>query len=141
MKPQPISLPRATLDPTSHTLVMGVINTTPDSFSDGGVHFDPDIAIASALSMLDAGADVIDVGGESTRPGSDFVDADTELKRTIPVIRGIIAAMPDSVISIDTRRSVVAEAAIEAGAQIINDVSAFRDDPRWLTSAWRPASV
>jgi len=89
---------------------------------------DPGTAIAAGLEMLRAGADIVDVGGESTRPGSDPVDVQVEQDRTIPVIRGILAGNPTAVISIDTRRSRVAGAALEAGAQIINDVSGFRDD-------------
>ncbi len=108
---------------------MGVINTTPDSFSDGGKHLDPDVAVHAALGMLEAGADILDVGGESTRPGSLPVEAEEELARTEPVIRQIVQSRPDAVVSIDTRRRVVAEAAIRAGAQIINDITGFRDDP------------
>jgi dihydropteroate synthase len=115
--------------PFARTWVMGVINTTPDSFSDGGVHFDGQTAVASALEMLKAGADIIDVGGESTRPGSDFIETAEELRRVIPVIEGIVESEPDPVVSIDTRRSEVARAAIEAGACIVNDITGFRDDP------------
>jgi dihydropteroate synthase len=129
MIPQPIPLPRTVLDLASHTLVMGVINTTPDSFSDGGKHLDPEVAIAAGIEMLEAGADIIDVGGESTRPGSLYVEEDEELQRSVPVIREISRSNPEAVISIDTRRRRVAEAAVAAGAQIINDVSGFRDDP------------
>ena len=107
---------------------MGVINTTPDSFSDGGKHLDPEVAIAAGIEMLEAGADIIDVGGESTRPGSLYVEEQEELQRSVPVIQGILRSKPDAVISIDTRRRTVAEAAVAAGAQIINDVSGFRDD-------------
>ena len=89
MIPQPIPLPRTVLDPSSHTLVMGVINTTPDSFSDGGKHLDPEVAVAAGIEMLEAGADIIDVGGESTRPGSLYVDEEEELQRSVPVIQGI----------------------------------------------------
>jgi dihydropteroate synthase len=135
MIPQPIPLPRTVLDPTSHTLVMGVINTTPDSFSDGGKHLDPDVAIAAGLEMLDEGADIVDVGGESTRPGSLYVDEVEELRRSVPVIQEISRSKPDAVISIDTRRRAVAEAAVAAGAQIINDVSGFRDDPSLIDFA------
>ena len=116
-----ISLPR--------TLVMGIINTTPDSFSDGGKHFDPEVAIAAALEMLEAGADIVDVGGESARPGSAPVEPEEELRRAVPVIRGISQHRPDAWISIDTRRRIVAEAAIKGGARIINDITGFRDDP------------
>lgn len=108
---------------------MGVINTTPDSFSDGGINFESDIAISNGLRMLDDDADILDVGGESTRPGSLPVDIEEELRRTIPVISGICSQKRDALISIDTHRKVVAEAALEAGAIIINDVSGFRDDP------------
>ncbi|MGB9616583.1 MAG: dihydropteroate synthase [Desulfomonilaceae bacterium] len=117
------------------TLVMGVINTTPDSFSDGGKFIDPEIAVASALQMIKDGADIIDVGGESTRPGSSPVDGEEELRRAIPVVRGICQANPDAVVSIDTRRSEVAAAAIEAGATIVNDITGFRDDPASLDVA------
>lgn len=126
---RPIPLPSTTLDPRSHTLVMGIINTTPDSFSDGGKHLDPEVAIAEGLRMLDAGADIVDVGGESTRPGSLPITEEEELSRAIPVVRGVFQARPGAVISIDTRRRGVAEAGLAAGAQIINDVSGFRDDP------------
>jgi dihydropteroate synthase len=111
------------------TLIMGVINTTPDSFSDGGKHLDPEIAVSAGLDMLEAGADIVDVGGESTRPGSVAVDVEEELRRAIPVIRGIQQSRPDAWISIDTRRRNVAEAALKCGARIINDVTGFRDDP------------
>jgi len=111
------------------TLVMGVINTTPDSFSDGGKHLDPDVAIVAGLKMLSEGADIVDIGGESTRPGSVSVHYKEEIHRIIPVIEGICYNNPEAVISVDTRRRLVAEAAIKAGARIINDVSGFRDDP------------
>jgi dihydropteroate synthase len=136
----PIMLPSTTLDPRSRTLVMGVINTTPDSFSDGGQHLDPDIAIASGLRMFADGADIVDVGGESTRPGSMPTSPEEEMRRAIPVIQGIVASKPDAVISIDTRRRVVAEAAIKAGATILNDVAGFRDDPT-LTDLARETRV
>lgn len=97
----------------SRTLVMGVINTTPDSFSDGGKYLDKEVAVASALKMIHDGADIIDVGGESTRPGSSPVDSEEELRRAIPVIKGICRANPDAVVSIDTRRSGVAAVAID----------------------------
>ena len=129
MFPRTIRLPQATLDPRSETLIMGVINATPDSFSDGGVHYDPEVAVQVGVEMFRAGAHIVDVGGESTRPGSLPIEPEEELRRTIPVIREIHRRVPDGVISIDTRRGEVAEAAIEAGAQIVNDVSGFRDDP------------
>ncbi len=111
------------------TKVMGVINTTPDSFSDGGLHFDRDIAIETGLRMLDEGADILDIGGESTRPGSLPVGIEEEVRRTAPVISAICRLRPDAIVSIDTRRKEVAQAALAAGAIIINDVSGFRDDP------------
>jgi dihydropteroate synthase len=83
---------------------MGVINTTPDSFSDGGKHLDPEVAVAAGIEMLEAGADIIDVGGESTRPGSAYVEEEEEVQRSVPVIREISRSKPDAVISIDTRR-------------------------------------
>ena len=123
-----IPLLKTSLVAGQFTYIMGVINTTPDSFSDGGVHLDPDVAINAGVDMIDAGAHMVDVGGESTRPGSDPIDTDVEMERAVPVIRGIMEKRPEAVVSIDTRRSQVAAAAIEAGAQIINDVSGFRDD-------------
>jgi len=114
---------------------MGVVNTTPDSFSDGGKYLDPDVAISAGLEMLEVGADIIDVGGESTRPGSSPIDVEEEISRTRPVINGILKGRPDAVVSIDTRRRPVAETAIKAGAQIINDVTGFRDDPSMIDLA------
>ncbi len=108
--------------------VMGIVNVTPDSFSDGGVHFDRGHAIESALQMERDGAAMVDVGGESTRPGSDAVSIDEELGRVIPVIEGI-RKRSNVPISIDTRKAAVAEAALDAGANLINDVSALRHDP------------
>ena len=109
--------------------VMGVINVTPDSFSDGGEYLDPGTAVARGVALAAEGADVLDVGGESTRPGSDPVPADVELARVLAVIRGLREAT-DVPVSIDTTKSVVAEAAIAAGASFVNDVSAMRVDPR-----------
>src|SRR2546423_15433995 len=100
---------------------MGVINVTPDSFSDGGQYLDHDAAIARGLEIVAEGADVIDVGGESTRPGSDGVSVDEELRRVVPVVE---ALAPHVRISIDTRKAAVAEAAIAAGATLLNDVLA-----------------
>ncbi len=107
---------------------MAILNVTPDSFSDGGVHFDRERAIESALRMEQDGAAFIDVGGESTRPGSDAVDERQELERVVPVIEGI-RARSGVTISIDTRKARVAQAALDAGADLINDVSALRHDP------------
>ena len=107
---------------------MGIVNVTPDSFSDGGVHFQHETAIEAALRMVEDGAAVIDVGGESTRPGSDEADLEVELERVVPVIEGI-RRRSDVTISIDTRKAAVAEAAFDAGANLLNDVSALRHDP------------
>lgn len=112
------------------TKIMGVLNVTPDSFSDGGQWFDHDRAIAHGLELMNAGADIIDVGGESTRPGSVRVDEAEELRRVVPVVRELAAA--GAVISVDTMRAAVARASLEAGAHIINDVSAGQSDPTML---------
>jgi dihydropteroate synthase len=111
---------------------MGIVNVTPDSFSDGGVHFDRADAIDGALRMAEEGAAVVDVGGESTRPGSDVVSVDEELSRVIPVIEGI-RQRSEVFISIDTTKSAVASAALEAGADLVNDISAMRFDSGMAT--------
>lgn len=105
--------------------IMGILNVTPDSVSDGGENFDPDVAIAHGLKMLDEGADIIDVGGESTRPGFTPVSADAEAKRVLPVVRAL--AQAGAVVSIDTRHVDVAKAAVRVGASIVNDVTGFTD--------------
>jgi len=105
---------------------MGVINVTPDSFSDGGVHLDPDIAADAARRMRDEGAAIVDVGGESTRPGSDGVTLDEELRRVLPVLERLHGDVP---ISIDTAKAEVARRALELGAELVNDVTALRGDP------------
>lgn len=105
--------------------IMGVLNVTPDSFSDGGENFDPEAAIAHGVAMLDAGADIIDVGGESTRPGFRPVDADEEARRVLPVVRAL--AQRGAIVSIDTRHVEVAKAAVRVGASIVNDVTGFTD--------------
>ena len=110
------------------TLVMGVLNVTPDSFSDGGLYFDRASAIRRGLELARQGADWIDVGGESTRPGSRPISAEEELHRVLPVIRALARRLPDTPISIDSTKSDVAEAAVRAGASIINDVSGLRFD-------------
>jgi len=110
------------------TLIMGILNITPDSFSDGGVHFDADAAIRSAMAMVEAGADILDVGGESTRPGADPLPVEEELRRVVPVIEAI-ASRVNVPISIDTYKAAVAERAMDAGALIVNDISAFAYDP------------
>jgi dihydropteroate synthase len=142
-----------TLELGRRTLVMGIVNVTPDSFSDGGHYLRPDDAIDHALGMLEEGADIIDIGGESTRPGARVtpqsphepsaelhsdetpasigpVSAEEELRRVLPVIRAIKKTLPDAVLSIDTYKAEVARQAVEAGAEIVNDVSAFRWDTR-----------
>jgi dihydropteroate synthase len=106
--------------------VMGVVNVTPDSFSDGGVHLDPVVASEAAKRMLAEGAAIVDVGGESTRPGSDGVSADEELRRVVPVLERLGGEVP---VSIDTSKAAVAEAAVERGAILVNDVTALRGDP------------
>src|SRR4051794_29547455 len=105
---------------------MGVINVTPDSFSDGGVHLDPDVAAAAARRMVSGGAAIVDVGGESTRPGSDGVSVEEELARVVPVLERLGGEVP---LSIDTAKAEVARAALERGAILVNDVTALRGDP------------
>lgn len=124
------------------TLIMGIVNVTPDSFSDGGQHFDRDRAVEHGLKLLEDGAEIIDVGGESTRPGAKVagepasakpanaaVSEKEELERVIPVITALKKKKPDAVISVDTYRASVAHAAVAAGAEVVNDVSGFRWDP------------
>ena len=108
-------------------VVMGILNVTPDSFSDGGAHAGIEAALEHAGRMIRDGAGIIDIGGESTRPGFTPVGADEELRRVVPVVRETRAAFPDCVISIDTMKACVAEACVEAGADIINDVSGLSD--------------
>ena len=110
---------------TRMPVIMGILNVTPDSFSDGGEHADFDAAIAHAEAMVEQGARIIDVGGESTRPGAQSVDVDEELRRVLPVVKALVER--GVCVSIDTRHAEVARAAVEAGASIINDVSGFRD--------------
>lgn len=116
--------------PKDRTLVMGILNVTPDSFSDGGQWAVADAAVSHALRMLDDGADIIDVGGESTRPGAAEVSIDEELARTVPVIERILAERPDAVLSIDTTKSEVASPALHAGALMVNDISGLGFDPK-----------
>ena len=113
---------------TSRALIMGVLNVTPDSFSDGGKFLDVDRAVTHAREMSEAGADVIDVGGESSRPGAAPVSAEEEMRRILPVVE----RLRDLAISIDTTKALVAEKALAAGARIVNDVSALRFDPRMV---------
>ena len=117
--------------PLERSCLVGILNVTPDSFSDGGRHFSPEDALAGARAMREAGAAILDVGGESTRPGSAGPDEAEELRRVVPVVRALAAeiALP---VSVDTRRSRVAEAALAAGAEIVNDVSGLVHDARML---------
>lgn len=116
------------------TWIMGVLNVTPDSFSDGGLYFNKEKAVEHGLELVAEGADIVDVGGESTRPGSDQIPAMEELRRLIPVISAL-REKTDVLISVDTTKSEVAEAALEAGADIINDISSFRNDPKMASLA------
>lgn len=117
-------------------VIMGIVNTTPDSFSDGGMYTDPGVAVAHALELIGQGADIIDIGGESTRPGASRIDEKTEIERVLPVIKAV--ALNNGIpISIDTRNAAVAEAAIDSGATIINDVSAMIHDSKMISIAKR----
>ena len=121
------------------TCVMGVVNVTPDSFSDGGAFLDPQRAVTHALQLLEEGADIVDIGGESTRPGTNVVadgssgkpvvTEEEELRRVMPVIEGVLRARPDAILSVDTYKAGVARHAVESGVEIVNDVSAFQWDP------------
>jgi dihydropteroate synthase len=127
--------PRNTIGVGDRTLgpdpvLVGVLNVTPDSFSDGGDFLDPEEAASRASIMLDEGAEIIDVGGESTRPGSDPVPQEEEIRRVVPVIEGILSQRPEAIVSIDTYHAATAEAALDAGAGVVNDVTALRGDPR-----------
>ncbi len=119
------------LDLSSRTHLMGILNVTPDSFSDGGRFYDTDAAVAQAITMIHEGADILDIGGESTRPGAQEVDEAEEIRRVVPVIERI-RKQSDIPISIDTKKSRVAEVALKAGATLINDVSALQADPKML---------
>lgn len=118
------------------TLVMGIVNVTPDSFSDGGEHLSPGAAAAHALKLLEDGADILDIGGESTRPGArvgmdkPVVGADEEMHRVLPVIVAVKESKPDAFVSVDTYKAKVAQAAVEAGAEMVNDVSGLQWDPK-----------
>src|SRR6267154_153137 len=124
-----LRLPSRALILGERTLLMGVLNVTPDSFSDGGKFLDPQQAVDHALEMERQGADLLDLGGESTRPGSTGTSADAELARIVPVLEGLRGRVKIP-ISVDTRKAEVAEAAIVVGAEIINDVSGLKNDPR-----------
>ena len=124
-----------TLELGARTLVMGVVNITPDSFSDGGAFLEPESAVARCLQCLDEGADLLDLGAESTRPGSHAggeipaVSASQEQDRLLPVLEGVLRARPDAIVSVDTYKAATARAALQAGAEIINDVSGLLWDP------------
>jgi len=122
-QPEPLIFAGLTLD---RPRLMGVVNVTPDSFSDGGLFLDADHAVAQGLKLIEEGADILDIGGESTRPGAEPVTVEEELRRVIPVIEGLAAS--GALISIDTRRAEVMRAAIKAGAVIVNDVTALTGD-------------
>lgn len=126
--PTPLVLNNIELDYTKETFVMGILNVTPDSFSDGGQFNSVDTAIAQAKKMVADGAKIIDVGGESTRPGYERISDEEEIARVVPVIQALIAEVP-AIISIDTYKSSVARAAIEAGAHMINDIWGAKADP------------
>jgi dihydropteroate synthase len=123
-----LKLRSGTLALGERTLIMGVVNVTPDSFSDGGHFFDSVTAVNHALALEESGADLIDIGGESTRPGASTISAEEEMSRVLPVLLGLRGKLRIP-ISIDTRKAVVADAAIAAGAEIVNDVSALQFDP------------
>jgi dihydropteroate synthase len=131
-----LRLPSRTLALGERTLVMGVLNVTPDSFSDGGRFLDADRAAARALEIERAGADILDIGGESTRPGSGGISAEVELRRILPVLEKLRGRLTIP-ISIDTSKAEVAEAAADRGAEILNDVTALRADPRLAEIARR----
>ena len=138
-----VSAPRATICglPPARPLLMGVVNVTPDSFSDGGFLQDAYAAVRHGLALVAAGADILDIGGESTRPGAEPVPADRELERVLPVIEGLREAGCTAPISIDTRKAVVAAAAIDAGADLFNDVSALGYDAQSPEVAQRAQAV
>jgi dihydropteroate synthase len=116
-----------TLSIGERTLVMGIVNVTPDSFSDGAMFATAEDAVAHGARLVDQGADLLDVGGESTRPGSDPIEADEELPRVVPVIEGLVKARPGTPLSVDTRKPEVASAALHAGASVVNDIAGGRN--------------
>lgn len=125
--PERIAVPGGEIDLTNGPIIMGVINVTPDSFSDGGLYLEPESACERALEMMEEGASIIDVGGESSRPGSGEVGADEELERVMPVLERLAGRL-NIPVSIDTRKAEVARAAVQSGASIINDISGFKRD-------------
>ena len=124
-----------TIDFTDRAMIMGVLNVTPDSFSDGGEFFDQDVAVEQGRRMISEGAEIIDIGGESTRPGAEEVSANVERQRVLPVIERLRGGAGATLISIDTMKADVARAAVEAGAQIINDVTGGRGDAEMMPLA------
>lgn len=136
MKEHLWQLPGRTLRIGRRPLVMGVVNVTPDSFSDGGLWLDPDRAVAHGLELVEQGADILDIGGESTRPGADPVPLEEELRRVLPVVERLARSVPVP-ISIDTYKAETARQALQAGAAIINDITALSGDPKMLEVAAR----
>jgi dihydropteroate synthase len=136
IRPATLRLPTGDVELGSRPTVMGILNVTPDSFSDGGAHFDAEAAFVHGLKLADEGADWIDVGGESTRPGAEPITVEDELCRVLEVVRRLAEALPTNVISIDTYKPEVAAEAVALGAKIINDVTGFRD-PRMIDVAAR----
>ena len=119
-------------DPNRETLVMGILNVTPDSFSDGGLFYNTDEAVSHAHQLIENGIDIIDIGGESTRPGAKKISEDEEIQRIIPVVKQIRELSSEIIISIDTTKSMVAQKAIQSGANIINDISGFSFDNKMI---------
>lgn len=142
---KPLTIAKHTFNWGARTYVMGILNITPDSFSGDGIIAKGEavkVAVDQARSFLASGADILDVGGESTRPGSEPLDAEAEMGRVIPVVKALSQEFPDTLISIDTYKATVAEAALKAGAHIINDVWALRADPALAgVAAWHSAPV
>jgi dihydropteroate synthase len=136
IRPATLRLPTGDVELGSRPTVMGILNVTPDSFSDGGAYFDAEAAFVHGLKLADEGADWIDVGGESTRPGAEPITVEDELCRVLEVVRRLAEALPTNVISIDTYKPEVAAEAVALGAKIINDVTGFRD-PRMIDVAAR----
>jgi len=133
---KPLHIGKHTFDWGARTYVMGILNVTPDSFSGDGIIARGDavsVSIEQARQFLEGGADLLDIGGESTRPGSEALTAETEMERVLPVIHALVKAFPDALLSIDTYKASVAEAAIQAGARMVNDVWALRADPDLAT--------
>lgn len=139
--PAPVRMGHAALDFSSTRHIMGVLNVTPDSFSDGGLYDEHARAVARALEMIAQGAHIIDVGGESTRPGSEPVSLSEELRRVVPVVRGILERAPLALISIDTTKAEVAAQACAAGAGMINDISGLTFDPDMAQVAARAGAA